>query len=1046
MAEDLIKDIVSPEAIKQLEGLYSALKKNEELITDIVKKTSSLELGNINSLKDIKDALDKQGKAIEEITKKKKEQVSIQSQIDKINAKIINGTKSEALAYEEARQRLLEHNRELARQAKANINAEDSLRKLQAQLAQLNNAYAKLSGADREGIVGQQTLERIKQMEVVVRQTEESMGIFNRNVGNYKKGWDGIGNSVSQLTRELPNFTQSAQLGFLAISNNIPIMVDEIERLKVKNMELNAQGIKTEPVWKSVLKSFASWNTLMMAGVALLTLYGKDIVTWIGGLFKGDEALKKFNATLETQRTMLNSLNEARDKAMDKYVDEATRMELLYRASQDNTRAMSERKAAVDELQKMFPDYFGNLSDETILAGKAAKAYEQLTRDIIASAKARAAEEKIIENQKSILDLDEKIAKQKASTNNAEQILSEARKKRNEAEKQSTPENPTRDLVETGFAVNSATKAYNEQTSALIKLQSQKRGLELANERLAKQTNVKDLIEPTPTSGGGGGKTGGGDNIEDKRLKMEEKLSQAKVDAIKKDYNTNIETINAKYKYEEEKLKTNIEKEIKEAEKLAGTDKKMLQTLNEFKAEKAKELANGLSEIDKNRLEETKKAEYDAAKETAEAKKAASEEGTMANIEATLALLDIQKEEELRKAEEKGIEKQVIEDKYIQLAENAWTKHFEKLTEKEIQAMSDRQSAINDQEAAAQVALANQYANGEINFEEYQEKLTDISYKYNQKRIQIEIDALKKVLESTNLSAEARAEIMGKVSKLEKEMSDETTDNNLKNIKKGNDKRDEQRRIAKNLAKDAFNTIVDFIQQEAEIKAAKIDEEIAKIDEKRNKDIEELNNSVMSEETKAQRIKEINEQADAEKKKLEEEKRKALTQAAIAQKAANVVEATINTAVAATAAFKTGPIIGPILAGMITALGAAQIAMILRQPLPKYKFGTDYHKGGPAVVGDGGKNEYIVTPKGDVYETPNMPTIMDIPRGAQVYPDYASFRDDVKQVDGSDKIVKAIERSKSSVSVNLDSDGIFTISNRGRNKDRYINSRLKYKQ
>ena len=202
----------------------------------------------------------------------------------------------------------------------------------------------------------------------------------------------------------------------------------------------------------------------------------------------------------------------------------------------------------------------------------------------------------------------------------------------------------------------------------------------------------------------------------------------------------------------------------------------------------------------------------------------------------------------------------------------------------------------------------------------------------------------------------------------------------------------------------------------------------------------------MSEETKAQRIKEINEQADAEKKKLEEEKRKALTQAAIAQKAANVVEATINTAVAATAAFKTGPIIGPILAGMITALGAAQIAMILRQPLPKYKFGTDYHKGGPAVVGDGGKNEYIVTPKGDVYETPNTPTIMDIPRGAQVYPDYASFRDDVKQVDGSDKIVKAIERSKSSVSVNLDSDGIFTISNRGRNKDRYINSRLKYKQ
>ena len=83
MAEDLIKDIVSPEAIKQLEGLYSALKKNEELITDIVKKTSSLELGNINSLKDIKDALDKQGTLTYKLknTSKTKPVISMKGQL-----------------------------------------------------------------------------------------------------------------------------------------------------------------------------------------------------------------------------------------------------------------------------------------------------------------------------------------------------------------------------------------------------------------------------------------------------------------------------------------------------------------------------------------------------------------------------------------------------------------------------------------------------------------------------------------------------------------------------------------------------------------------------------------------------------------------------------------------------------------------------------------------------------------------------------------------------------------------------------------------------
>lgn len=288
MAEDLIKDIVSPDAIKQLDELYTALRKNEEAMADIVKKGASI--GGGGSMKELKVMTESLNKAMSDLNTQRKQSLTIEEKIAALNAKVANSTKAEALAYEEARQKLLERNRELARQAKENINAEESLRKLQAQLARLNNEYAKLSGADREGIIGQRKLAEIQQLEKVVSQTEQSMGIFNRQVGNYKKGWDGIGNSVSQLTRELPNFTQSAQLGFLAISNNIPILVDEMNRLKVANAELNAQGVKTEPVWKTVAKSFMSWNTLLMVGVALLTAYGKDLVNFIGSVITGTKA------------------------------------------------------------------------------------------------------------------------------------------------------------------------------------------------------------------------------------------------------------------------------------------------------------------------------------------------------------------------------------------------------------------------------------------------------------------------------------------------------------------------------------------------------------------------------------------------------------------------------------------------------------------------------------------------------------------------------------------------------------------------------------
>lgn len=71
-----------------------------------------------------------------------------------------------------------------------------------------------------------------------------------------KAQWNGLGNSIAQIGREIPAFTYSAQTGFMAVSNNIPILVDEINRLRVTNAAAAASGAATIPIWKAVEQLF----------------------------------------------------------------------------------------------------------------------------------------------------------------------------------------------------------------------------------------------------------------------------------------------------------------------------------------------------------------------------------------------------------------------------------------------------------------------------------------------------------------------------------------------------------------------------------------------------------------------------------------------------------------------------------------------------------------------------------------------------------------------------------------------------------------------
>ena len=202
--------------------------------------------------------------------------------------------------------RLYSH--EIQDNIKEEKNLEGSVNGLRASIRNLTAEYNALSAADREGSVGNGIAERISKMQAQVSAAEQRLGNFRSNVGNYQSAFNGLNVSVSQIVRELPSATMGANMFFLAISNNIPMLADEINKLRAANKQAMKEGKQGVPILKQLGSALFSWNSLISVGITLLTVYGKDIVSWIGNLFKGREAaMTMAEAQAEVNKQMAES-------------------------------------------------------------------------------------------------------------------------------------------------------------------------------------------------------------------------------------------------------------------------------------------------------------------------------------------------------------------------------------------------------------------------------------------------------------------------------------------------------------------------------------------------------------------------------------------------------------------------------------------------------------------------------------------------------------------------------------------------------------------
>ena len=369
--------------------------------------------------------------------------------------------------------------------------------------------------------------------------------------------------------------------------------------------------------------------------------------------------------------------------------------------------------------------------------------------------------------------------------------------------------------------------------------------------------------------------------------------------------------------------------------------------------------------------------------------------GSKEELDLKLQQLELQRESEIDAAEKTGEDVFLIAEKYAKKKKELYEKYASDQISLIAENASHEQKIRDEEHIMDMLALKKKLASKQITQQEYVAEEYRLRLDYARKTTETAIDALELELQADNLSADDRAKIAEQLQKLKADLAQQEAEAEIDAINKVT-KADEkaQKERQKNLKKwlqtasQAVGAIGDLVSTIYDGQIQKIEEEQEANDEKYDKDVERIQNladsGAISEEEAEARKRAAKERTEAKNAELEKQKQEMARKQAIWDKATSIAQAGIATALAITEALPNIP-----LSIVIGALGAIQVATILATPIPSYAEGTkgnDRHPGGKALVGDAGKHE-VVMYSGKAWITPDTPTLMDIPKGAQVFPD-----------------------------------------------------------
>lgn len=1001
-------DLVPQDALKQLMELDAQLEttKNNlrELLVPVTQVSNELAKSatNYKTLTDLINKLNDAEKGAGDIYKGQKK---ILSDMEKAQKRLEKARSDEAkaiAAINEQTRRMNQINKNAAKEVLAHANS------LDAMTARLAKMKAEARGMDVASEGYKKLRDEIGKLNAEILKEESQMGVWGRNVGNYGSAFNGLRFNIQQVARELPSLTISASQFFLAISNNLPMLVDELQRAREANKAMRAEGQKTVPVWKQVASGIVSWQTALVVGITLLTAYGKDIANWVKGLFGAKQALIE---TSEITRSFGNNI--AKDTA---------ELDIMFAKLKNATKGTEEYDSARMKIIDKYGDYLKGQEDEIRNLENLDEAYKVLTKSIIANSIQRGlqdANSKAIENYEKQMDkaldgVEEKFIKKFGEEAGYEKFLTfrvgivsddeELRKQAEEIYKEfdydktvlnatgltnieTTSEVASNALENIRDKIEDANSELQDSQKEIVSIQKayeklygiNEGNVEVVDSLIKKQQDLREEAERMPET-------------TEEEIKLKNQRLKQIDDEISRLQNLGIET--------KEQTK---EREREEGKLAKYVEKLRLNEINAYNQLQALKTKGG---IESNKLIiQNERASYEerieALNEYTDALKKSVSESADAQIDKLIrnagkelglnpddAKERVKLEEELsnqilliRQKEALEIEKIGAESSKMQIKiEEDRVKNIIDVIARESDA---RKKALSGSELGEFGKLAKEYASGLIAEEAYQSKRKAISDKYTMARFDLENEMLQQILAKTIGDEQARLDIQKKIA-----------DNRLEYEKYINEQEIAAAEELANKKKELLQSVFDFGNQLIENRFEKQQQELEDEleanedwEDDRLAQIERLEESgAITKEQAEARKQVVQDQTALKEQEIERKQAELQRKQAVYEKSMTIAKIAFNTALGISAAW-SNPYTAPAMIPLIIAAGAVQTATVLATPIPEYAEGTDDHPGGLAIVGDAGKSEMVIA-NGRVFKTPDTDTLVELPKHAMVFPDF----------------------------------------------------------
>lgn len=359
-------------------------------------------------------------------------------EIDKLR-EVYKSLKVDVQLYDEAIKALNNSERERKRVLQANVeigrSREDSYDRLSAQYTALKTLVNNMTTAEREQTdAGKKLVENLKNIYVQMNALQKTTGKYQLQVGQYSKAVSGLNIATTQVLRELPALAVSPTTFAIAISNNIPILQDYIIEVRESRTALMEQIAAAEEAGEAEKAAALKAEAAKNKNLSVTKLLVKSILSWQSGLVlvltvlpivlrnlaKKREEQSEYNDILKETIDLTEELSKADLKANQEGAKATTKAKTLYNITQDQNRSYEERLAVAKEMQRLYPDYLGNIEAEAIVAGKATSVYDSLTDALIRKAKAQAYLSRITEIETKKILAEEAHTKKIAGYENAQ--------------------------------------------------------------------------------------------------------------------------------------------------------------------------------------------------------------------------------------------------------------------------------------------------------------------------------------------------------------------------------------------------------------------------------------------------------------------------------------------------------------------------------------------------------------------------------------------------------------------------------------------------